>query len=129
MKSINKVSGTAKQLWFERGLVPLLLAAALFVPLTRCAAAGLIESRAGVPTDDPEADFAPIVERKLNYYNFSYRTVEGAAFDLRDYAQGKSVIVVEYFAGWCKNSNRNGHVRRASMDQVPGSGAWCSRGC
>lgn len=57
-----------------------------------------------------EPDYAPIVEYKLDFYDFAYQTVEGGPFDLRDYAQGKSLVIVEYFAGWCPNSNRNGHI-------------------
>jgi peroxiredoxin len=61
-------------------------------------------------TDDAKPDYAPIIERKLDYYDFTYKTVDGGSFDLRDYAKGKSVVIVEYLAGWCPNSNRNGHI-------------------
>jgi peroxiredoxin len=57
-----------------------------------------------------DAEFAPIIERKIDFYNFDYQTVDGRTFDLRDYAKDKSVVIIAYVAGWCPNSNRNGHV-------------------
>ncbi len=73
-------------------------------------AANRLEHPASVAADDAKPDYAPIIERKLDFYDFTYQTVEGGPFDLRDYAQGKSVVIVEYLAGWCPNSNRNGHI-------------------
>ncbi len=64
-----------------------------------------------------EAEFAPIIERKIDFYNFNYQTVDGHAFDLRDYASGKTVVIIAYVAGWCPNSNRNGHIIEK---------AWCA---
>src|SRR5262249_27055573 len=61
-------------------------------------------------TDHSEPEYAPIVERNLDYYEFKLASIDGGAFDFRAYLQGKSLIVIEYFAGWCPNSNRNGHV-------------------
>lgn len=59
---------------------------------------------------EAEPEYAPIIERQLDFYNFSLQTVEGGSFDLREYAATKKVVIVEYFAGWCPNSNRNGRV-------------------
>jgi hypothetical protein len=61
-------------------------------------------------SDEAKPDYAPIVERKLDFYDFNYQTTEGSAFDLRDYVKGKSLVIIEYLAGWCPNSNRNGHI-------------------
>jgi len=58
--------------------------------------------------DAPE--YAPIVERRLDVYDFTFKTPEGAPFNLRDYAAGKRIVIINFLAGWCKNSNRNGHV-------------------
>lgn len=91
------------------GFILLLLASAMIaappvpsstMPFERPSAAG----------DEDKPDYAPIVERKLDFYDFTYQTVEGAPFDLREYARGKSLVIIEYFAGWCPNSNRNGHI-------------------
>jgi hypothetical protein len=61
-------------------------------------------------TDHSEPEYAPIVERNLEFYEFKFASMDGSAFDLRAYLKGKSLVVIEYFAGWCQNSNRNGHV-------------------
>ena len=61
-------------------------------------------------TDHNKPEYAPILERNLDFYGFNYSTVEGGSFDLKEYLKGKQLIIVEYFAGWCENSNRNGHV-------------------
>lgn len=63
-----------------------------------------------VVDDDQTPDYAPIVERKMDFFDFAFKTPDNRPFNLRDYASGKQIIIVEYFAGWCKNSNRNGHV-------------------
>lgn len=86
----------------------------LLVVASIIAAPGLSASqlmlRADVATDDAKPDYAPIIERRLDYYDFSYQTFQGAPFDLVDYARDKRVVIVEYLAGWCPNSNRNGHI-------------------
>ena len=96
-----------------RGLaLTLLLAATAVVPSAapseRLRSAG--HSASSVGDDGEKPDYAPIVERKLDFYDFTYKTAEERRLNLREYAEGKSVIIVEYFAGWCANSNRNGHV-------------------
>ena len=88
----------------------LLILALLMIAAPPVPGGDLAEPPASVATDDAKPDYAPIVERKLDFYDFSYQTVEGGPFDLRDYAQGKTVVIVEYLAGWCPNSNRNGHI-------------------
>jgi len=60
--------------------------------------------------DHSKPEYAPILERNLDFYSFNYSTVEGGSFDLKEYLKGKQLIIIEYFAGWCDNSNRNGHV-------------------
>lgn len=65
--------------------------------------------------DEPEP--APIVERKLDFYNLDFKTAEGGSFDLRDYASDKRIVIVGFVAGWCGNSNRNGHVLKRLYDK------------
>jgi len=88
----------------------LLILALLMIAAMPAPAGNTLEPPASGATDDAKPDYAPIVERKLDFYDFSYQTVEGGPFDLRDYAQAKTVLIVEYLAGWCPNSNRNGHI-------------------
>jgi hypothetical protein len=95
-----------------RLVVTLLVAATVVVPgapsSERLWSARHLASTVGDDSEKP--DYAPIVERKLDFYDFTYKTAEERTLNLREYAEGKSVIIVEYFAGWCANSNRNGHV-------------------
>ncbi|MEK6303126.1 MAG: TlpA disulfide reductase family protein [Acidobacteriota bacterium] len=91
-------------------LVLLVMASGLVV----CAAGGgeptSAPAAAAAAAEDEKPELAPIVERKIEFFDFTYKTTDDRPFSLRDYAAGKSLVVVEYFAGWCKNSNRNGHV-------------------
>jgi len=66
-------------------------------------------------SDEPEP--APIVERRLDIFDFTLKTTGGQALNLREYAQGKRMVIVAYVAGWCPNSNRNGHVLKRIYDQ------------
>src|SRR5690242_10938222 len=52
-------------------------------------------AHAAEKTDHNKPDYAPIVERKLDFYDFRYPTIEGSVFDLREYLKGKSLIVIE----------------------------------
>jgi hypothetical protein len=67
------------------------------------------------PTSDDE--HAPIVERAMDFFDFTLKTVEGEDFNLRRFAQGKKLIIVGFVAGWCKNSNANGHVIKRLSDK------------
>ncbi|HKQ07406.1 MAG TPA: redoxin family protein [Blastocatellia bacterium] len=66
-------------------------------------------------SNDPEP--APIVERKLEVADFTLKTTDGRAFNLREYAQDKPLVIVAYVAGWCPNSNRNGHILKRLYDK------------
>ena len=66
-------------------------------------------------SDEPEP--APIVERKMDFYDFNFKATEGGPFNLRDYASGKRIVIVSFIAGWCGNSNRNGHVLKRLYDK------------
>lgn len=91
-------------------LIVLLLLTGMVAAPGITTASGTANPESGVLTEDPKPEFAPIVERQLAFYNFAYRTFGGAPFDLRDYARDKRLLLIEYFAGWCANSNRNGHI-------------------
>jgi glutathione peroxidase-family protein len=66
-------------------------------------------------SDTPEP--APIIERKLDFYDFTLKNTEGQNFNLRDYATGKRMTIVAYVAGWCPNSNQNGHIVKRLYDK------------
>jgi hypothetical protein len=61
-----------------------------------------------MPSDTPEP--APIVGRKLDFFDFTLKSTDGQSFNLRKYAADKRVTIVAFVAGWCRNSNENGHV-------------------
>jgi hypothetical protein len=95
---------------FQRYSLILSLLTAMIAAPSIPAAIEPLEATADVLEEDPKSEYAPILERGLQFHAFAYRTLEGAPFDLRDYAKEKRVVIIEYFAGWCANSNRNGHI-------------------
>lgn len=47
---------------------------------------------------------APLVENELKYENWHYKNVFGdGKTKLRDFAEGKKLVLVVYFAAWCHN--------------------------
>lgn len=47
---------------------------------------------------------SPIVEKEINYKNWTYRNVRtGEDTSLRDLAKGKKLVIVVYYAPWCPN--------------------------
>ena len=66
-------------------------------------------------SDTPEP--APITEQRLDFYDFTLKTVDGQSFNMRDYAARHRITVVAYVAGWCPNSNQNGHVVKRLYDK------------
>ena len=71
-------------------------------------------------SNEPEP--APIVERRFDVSDFTLKTTDGRPFNLREYAQDKRLVVVAYVAGWCPNSNRNGHVLKRLYDKYHSRG-------
>jgi thiol-disulfide isomerase/thioredoxin len=49
-------------------------------------------------------EFAPLEERALDYKNWTLRRAAGdGEIDLREWARGKRLVMVVYFAPWCGN--------------------------
>lgn len=50
-------------------------------------------------------EYAPIQQSEIKYKNWNYQSVRdgGKAIDLREFAQGKKLVMVVYFAQWCPN--------------------------
>lgn len=47
---------------------------------------------------------APIVEKEINYKDWTYKNVRtGEDVNLREFASGKKLVMVVYFAPWCGN--------------------------
>lgn len=49
-------------------------------------------------------EYAPLQEQEIKYKNWTYRDVrDGKDVDLREFAKGKKLVMVVYFAAWCPN--------------------------
>lgn len=83
------------------------------------ASTSVFSNAAAAPSDDKDEkpEYAPIVERQLDFQEFRLKTHEGQDFDLRQYVSDKKLLIVSFIAGWCKNSNQNGHVLKAIYDK------------
>jgi len=70
----------------------------------------------------PEDETAPIVERTLAFNDFTLMTPEGKPVNLREYAMDRQLTLVCFVAGWCKNSNHNGHAIKRLYDKYQNRG-------
>lgn len=66
-------------------------------------------------SDRPE--FAPIRELAMEVRDFDLDTFDGGSFNLRRYLDRHRVVIIGFVAGWCRNSNQNGHVIRRIYDR------------
>ncbi|HEV2704842.1 MAG TPA: redoxin domain-containing protein, partial [Pyrinomonadaceae bacterium] len=50
-------------------------------------------------------EYAPVVEKTINYKDWTFKSLkEGAGkVNLREWAKGKKLVMVVYFAPWCGN--------------------------
>jgi peroxiredoxin len=69
-----------------------------------------------------EREDAPIVEQRMDYFDFTLNTTGGKRFNLKDYLAGKQVVIVSYVAAWCPNSVRNGHILKRLYDSYRDKG-------
>ncbi|HET8676957.1 MAG TPA: redoxin family protein [Blastocatellia bacterium] len=95
-------------IWWKRLIVFILAATALTLHSSTLA------------SDEPEP--APIVERQLDFHDLTLRQRDGSKLNLRQYVSGKQVVIVSFIAGWCKNSNENGHVVKRLYDKYGDKG-------
>jgi thiol-disulfide isomerase/thioredoxin len=59
---------------------------------------------AGAVFASAQNEQSPIVDKQLEYRNWSYKNVRGGdEIDLRKFAGGKKLVMVVYFAPWCPN--------------------------
>lgn len=69
-----------------------------------------------------EPEPAPIIERQIDFYDLTLRQPDGRLFNLRQYISGKQIVIVSFIAGWCRNSNENGHVVKRLYDKYGNKG-------
>ncbi|HUR98632.1 MAG TPA: TlpA disulfide reductase family protein [Pyrinomonadaceae bacterium] len=66
---------------------------------------------------------SPIVDKEIAYKNWVYKNVQtGADIDLRNFANGKKLVVVVYFAPWCPNWKHDVRFVQSMYDKYKGSG-------
>jgi len=64
-------------------------------------------------------EYAPIQEREIKYKNWNYKSVRADArtIDLREFARGKKLVMVVYFAQWCPNWKYEAPVAQKFYDK------------
>lgn len=66
---------------------------------------------------------APIVEKEITYKNWKYKSVRGEGeIDLREFAKGKKLVVVVYFAPWCGNWKHDAPMLQRFYDKYKPAG-------
>jgi thiol-disulfide isomerase/thioredoxin len=49
-------------------------------------------------------EYAPLIEQKINYKDWTFKSLkDGSPVNLREWAKGKKLVMVVYFAPWCGN--------------------------
>jgi thiol-disulfide isomerase/thioredoxin len=49
-------------------------------------------------------EYAPLLEKEITYKDFTYKNIKDEKpVDLREFATGKKLVLVVYFAPWCPN--------------------------
>lgn len=66
---------------------------------------------------------APIVEKDINYKNWTYKNVlTDADTDLRSLAKGKKLVIVVYYAPWCPNWRHDAPMLQRLYDKYQAQG-------
>jgi peroxiredoxin len=85
--------------------------------------AAVIFTVIGVVTALAQNEQSPIVEKQLEYKNWTYKNVRsGEAVDLRDLASGKKLVLIVYFAHWCPNWRHEAPFAEALYEKYKGAG-------
>ena len=86
-------------------------------------AAAFVLSSLGLAFGQGGNEQSPIVEKEIAYKDWVYKNVQtGADFDLRNFATGKKLVVVVYFAPWCPNWKHDVRFVQAMYDKYKSSG-------
>lgn len=73
------------------------------------------------PFDDPAP--APIVEKEFEYKTWKHKSVnDGKEIKLRDFVAGKKLVLVVYFAPWCRNSGMEAPFIQKMYEKYRGDG-------
>jgi peroxiredoxin len=70
-----------------------------------------------------QTEQSPILEKDLNYKNWTYKNVRGdGEINLRDYAKSKKLVMVVYFAPWCPNWKHEAPFAQKMYEKYKASG-------
>jgi peroxiredoxin len=63
-------------------------------------------------------EYSPIVEKTVNYKDWTFKNLaDGSPVNLRDFAKGKKLVLVVYFAPWCPNWHNESPVANALYEK------------
>ena len=66
---------------------------------------------------------APILEKDLKYKNWTYQSVrDDSQINLREFAKGKRLVMVVYFAPWCPNWRHEAPFAQKLYEKYKGNG-------
>ena len=68
-------------------------------------------------------EYAPVEQREIKYKNWNYKSVrDDKTVDLREFAKGKKLVMVVYFAAWCPNWKLEAPIAQKFYDKYKSSG-------
>jgi peroxiredoxin len=63
-------------------------------------------------------EYAPLLESKVDYKDWTFNNLmDGKPVNLRQFAQGKKLVLVVYFAAWCPNWRLEAPVAKSLYDK------------
>lgn len=68
-------------------------------------------------------EYAPLQEKEVGYKNWSYKGVrDGKEVNLRDFTNGKKLVMVVYFAPWCPNWKMEAPIAQKFYEKYKANG-------
>ena len=67
-------------------------------------------------------EYSPLVEKTVNYKNWTLPNLEAKDQDLRSLMAGKKLVMVVYFAPWCGNWRNEAPIAAKLYDKYKGQG-------
>jgi thiol-disulfide isomerase/thioredoxin len=99
-------------------------AAAAAFALAACASAANAQTApTPAPTQTPAPssaghEYAPLIEQKIDYKDWTFKSLkDGSPVNLREWAKGKKLVMVVYFAPWCGNWKMEAPVVARLLDK------------
>ena len=68
-------------------------------------------------------EYAPVQEHNVKYQDWTYKSVRGGGeMNLRNFANGKKLVMVVYFAAWCPNWKLEAPIAQKFYDKYKAQG-------